>query len=43
MTARQRFALQAVVAALVAVASGVAFAAYLRPNMLVEFITFLCS
>ena len=43
MTARQRIALQAAVAALIVLATGVAFAAYLRPGMLVEFITFLCS
>ena len=43
MTARQRFALQAAGVALLVVASGVAFAAYLKPDMLVEFVTFLCS
>ena len=43
MTARQRRVLQAAVAALVVLATGLAFAAYLKPGMLIEFVDFLCS
>jgi len=43
MTRRQQLALRAAVAALVVLATGVAFAAYLRPGMLIEFVDFLCS